>query len=455
MLTEHKPVLGLVPTTDLVLVKAYEIGDLNHEAIHDIQLQIMELLKDMIKQYTQGDSTSVRVDVAEKILVSIHYVMDLYISSLPSFEEQLTCLKSHGIREVYRQGLTHIKTLLAEAKLLFSEVDKNMLNVPSEVYTDTFDKALPEFFKSYDIYFNAQDTMCSIDYPLIFDDASLQGITYIKHYLTVLKIETAFCSLFPTDDITTLLMGYGRKHRIDIINAPINLFELTFNNALFSFLSDATSIKLALSKAQFDSACASMSGLPIIEVPNFIDTAIQKMINFFQISEPLTGYIHSYKTVFVPRIVNALMNNTLSNIVIVKENAQEKLFFEKGIMMADETFREVVEELLGCMDSQEKLAILADKVHSIEDFIDILGADCLFGSEARDAFKILNEMELAVLSLIVFNEDLSTDFHLDPSLLQRKLIECEVPWQSEFLQFMQGLDSKFLKVLEEIILKIS
>ncbi len=438
-----------------MLVKNQVMGDSNHHPIHDIQLQIMELLKALILKYTQGDSSSVRVEVAEKILVSIHYVMDLYMTSHSTSEEQGSILEEKGVNEIFSQGLLHIKELVNETKALFTELDGDILNVPSEVYTDTFDKALPDFFKNYDFYFSAQDIGSSMDYPLVFDDLSMQGISYINHYLKALQLETEFCHMFTSDEISSLLTAYGRKHRIDIVNAPINLFEITFTNAFFTFLSESPHLHLMLPREHFDKVQASLKEMSLDDVKRFMTDAVDGFVRLLNITQPpLIEYIARYKALLIPRILSALENNTLGNIPVIRENPQDRLVLEKAPMMDDEGFRAVVEELLNCMNSQDKLDILSRTIHSVEDFIDILSADCLFGSELRDAFKILSEIELAVLSLVVFNEDYSSDLHLDAELIQTKILECEVLWQQELLKYIQDFDGEELLVLEEMMKKM-
>ena len=46
--------------------------------------------------------------------------------------------------------------------------------------------------------------MASIDYPLAIDDMTIQGVYYLKQYLTYLKIETEFCQMFNQDDLRDL-----------------------------------------------------------------------------------------------------------------------------------------------------------------------------------------------------------------------------------------------------------
>lgn len=50
------------------------------------------------------------------------------------------------------------------------------LDVPVDAYNLTIDESLPVFMNNYNIIFEAQNTMASIDYPLAIDNMQLQGV---------------------------------------------------------------------------------------------------------------------------------------------------------------------------------------------------------------------------------------------------------------------------------------
>lgn len=48
--------------------------------------------------------------------------------------------------------------------------------MPVDAYTLTIDESLPVFMNHYNVIFEAQNTMASIDYPLAIDNMELQGV---------------------------------------------------------------------------------------------------------------------------------------------------------------------------------------------------------------------------------------------------------------------------------------
>lgn len=89
-----------------------------------------------------------------------------------------------------------ITECLAETEILYRETRRKKLSVPLEAYQTSIVEDLPVFFRKYGLVFEAHETMCSMDYPLVFDDMNVQGIFYIKRYLETLDTETGFCRFF-------------------------------------------------------------------------------------------------------------------------------------------------------------------------------------------------------------------------------------------------------------------
>ena len=46
-----------------------------------MQIKISEILKDLIMRYTKGESTSVTVEKAEKLIIGIWYTIDAYMKT--------------------------------------------------------------------------------------------------------------------------------------------------------------------------------------------------------------------------------------------------------------------------------------------------------------------------------------------------------------------------------------
>ncbi len=363
-----------------LLQEGFRVGLIDRQAIYGIQEQVMLLLKDLIIRYTKGESTSIKTETAEELLNSIYYSIDACISSIEDPEAGIALLKSASIKEIYDKGVEVVALVFKEAKQLCQKIVRNKLDVPLEVYNTSVTEDLPEFFEHYSVVFGAHDTSCSTDYPLIFDDMNVRGIFYMKNYLENLDIETQFCRLFCKADIDMTLAAYGRTCRIDYKESPVNLFEVLVNNSIFSAISGNAASKLIITTSQYEIIHRKLTGLDYQQVEDVIKAAVEKVCIDLHIDQPkLAEYIRRYKKDFVLRVLNAVKNNNLNNIVIIsaegKPHNRDNAFIEAE-RLSDESFRLIVQRIMDCTAAADKVSIIISGVRSLEDFIDILNADC-------------------------------------------------------------------------------
>ncbi|PAC32346.1 DUF6179 domain-containing protein [Caldifermentibacillus hisashii] len=57
-------------------------GLLNSQEVYEVQIQLMQILKESIRRYTREESSSISSDVAEEILTSILYAVDAFFVSV-------------------------------------------------------------------------------------------------------------------------------------------------------------------------------------------------------------------------------------------------------------------------------------------------------------------------------------------------------------------------------------
>ncbi len=436
-----------------LIQEGYRAGLIDQVNLDKIQRQIMLLLRDSILNYTSRESSSVKVETAQNILMSILYSIDAWLISIDHPEEQLDLLMATDIDEIYKKGLRLVDSCLAEAKMLYEAIKRSKLDVPIIAYNMTIDEALAGFFEQYDTVFMAQETMASIDYPLLFDDMEIQGIYYIKQYLEKLSIETQFCRYFLQGDIARLLFNYGQVYQIDYKEALINIFEVVLTNAIFSVLSGQGANELSISKYQYKILWERLKELDHQSCSDIINVAIDDLIIELSIDSPdLKEYIKKFAQVLMPRFLSALDYDSLANVIIIDsdERSQLDIVFDVGNRMDDDSFRTVIDNILESTDANAKINIISSSIHSLADFVDILEADCLFEDEFNILFNSLGDLELSILAKIVFIEEI----RIDPSgfSLQKAGTDgLEMYWQVEFTKFLDNLNKERLDSISEYL----
>lgn len=412
------------------------------------QLQIMDILKDLILRYTNGESTSVTVDTAENLYNSLIYAIDVGLKSMNDTEAALHVIKNGSIRQAYENGIARITACLKESKALYVKLKKNRLKVGLEAYDLTIDEGLALFFNKYGIIFNAHHTMASIDYPLLFDDMSVKGVFYINEYIKTLYMEDRFCRRFSNDEIKNVLASYGRIYKIDYTKILNNIFEMVVNAAFFSVLSDDNTITLGMTEEKYQVLVKKLNGVSSSGMDELIDEGIKKVLLNLKIRErKLSAYILKYKGILKTSLALALETGSLKNLALLEDNLSlqgQKTVFIDGERMSDESFTILVEKLTEEQVPEVKVSVIKSEVHSLEDFLDILGGNCFFGDEYDILFSQLSDLELALLAENVFSDEMRDG----PIDLLRAIsfgIITNSEWQEMLVKFLSGLKKERLK----------
>lgn len=444
--------LDIYNYTVSLLEEGLRLEFIEKEKIDDIKDQIMLILKDLIIRYTKGESSSVKTSTAENILKSIFYSLDALTSSFEDPQESLALLQTKKITRLYEQGIQQITAAVIEAKALFKKIKKNRLEVPLELYNAAIDEDIPGFFQNYGIVFNAHDTMCTLDYPLAFDDMKIQGIFYIKQYLEKLDIETQFCHRFNLQDIKQILANCGRIYRINYKKSPINIFELLINNSIFSKLLGNEATKVIISKFESQLLQRRLEKLNTSEINILIDIMRKEIIKDLSFEKPsLIDYIQQYLPILTTRILHTVKNDGLQNLILSdppKNSHDEKIVFVSTDKMRDDSFRFLIQKILTCKNSNEKVELIRSKIFSWVDFTDLLTADCLFDNDFTALYNKLSDLELATLGKMLFLEELRTET-FSKAILQKKV---NIEWQIYFVNFLKKLKKNRLIEVEKYIM---
>lgn len=435
-----------------LLNEAYRTKLLDHDTISRIQLNLMNLLKDLILRYTNGNSTSVAMDTAESLFCSLLYAIDAFALGCRSPEEAVFKLKTGVTEDIYKQGVEQTAKWFAETKALYLKVRKNKLDIMLDSYNLTLNEAIPVFLESYNIIFRAHDGAGSIDYPLVFDDMSIQGVLYIKNYLENFEIETDFCRNFKSDEINKLLQNFGAAMKLNYKIELINVFELVFNNAVLSIMAGKRAGNLSIRADESHTLDKKLSCLSAEGILNEAEQAVEQMITRFRLTDDrMLEYIHRYKPLFEERLVFSAQNHALNSIIITdnEENRRKSsVWLEVGERIKDDEFNALVNKLTVTDNMEDKISHIKTGIKSLYDFLDIMNSDCFFGNEYQELFAGLEESELAVLASLLFHGELRDgSLNLNCIVSQNKTAEYE--WHEYFLEFLKALDADKLNEIQK------
>lgn len=380
-----------------ILQEAYTCGLLYDSDIENIHLRCLEFLACKSERYNCGRSSSIRVEQAESIMKSILYTIGLYLKSLPDADSAVSELKTAIIPEMYENGRRIIRTKLHTAKHLYILVQENKLNTINYTYNATVnDEGIGSFFKLYSPEYEAHEIPASIDYQLCNPVNDLAGVEYIQKYLENLLVENEFCSCFNAEDIHHLLCGYDKGYK-DLL---INIFEHVLTAALGCSLAKRSVFKLDISEEEIQRLYYELLKDDYLSLALKISKASDKVLEELNITKPsLRTYIERSLPKVTISITNAVKTNALGKTLVspINLDLKPKIQFLPGVKMDNKDYRKLINELLICRYSSDKLALIKEKVKSFSDMEDVLLDTDLSEEETTRLFDILGDVEIAAL----------------------------------------------------------
>lgn len=430
-----------------IIKEGVRVGVINEEDLLSMQNQIINILKDLVIKYNLGDSTSIRTDKAADMLNSIYYTIDLFLYNLNNLDECIKILMKNQLEEIYKEGKRIIQDLIEETKELYKHIKYNKLKIPLVIYNSTIYEAIPDFFANYNINYFSHDIMTSIDYPLVFDDMKVKGISYINQYLEKLNIETEICKIYDEVKVNELLESYGDTYNIEYKNSPINIFEIVVNNSILSIMIGYGSKNIIHPEYRKDELLSILLNMNAVELDNFINIAFNKLIDENKIKDyKQIEYLNKYMHTFKIRLLNALENKELNYLFITnqKNNSVKKL--NKSRRLDDKSFRYIINRLKKANGTYEKISIIKKYVNSIEDIIDIFKSDYIIDNEFAEIFKNLSSLELALLGKIVYREELR-----DNNINIFKDDNAEISWIMYYKKHINTLGKEEIEIIKKLI----
>ena len=231
------------------------LAPLTAEEEAQIAQRLMPLLDLQMRRLTQGDSTSLRVEVAEELMASIRFTLQYGClrQSMP-YQALLGC----DLQALFREAQAMLVADLAETQAYYHQLSSRIRVHGSRSLSDTL-RGIGYFFSRYDVRLFAHAIPGDIDYPLCIpvpDD--WLGIRYIQAYLTRLDREDALLSRLDEGRVCNLLFRvqplYGEL--------LINLYEPVAQQVIaLEALGDGITL-LETTRAQGERFYALLAGIP-------------------------------------------------------------------------------------------------------------------------------------------------------------------------------------------------
>lgn len=280
--------------------------------ISNLQIQLLELLRQRVEKYNNFESSSIIADKAKIIMESNIYTIQIALKKYTP-DEGIEKLKNTSIIDLYYDGRKLIDRKISISKLLYRKVLNNLNNINNETYNATIRRGIKGFFKIYDPDFNAKDIKITADYPLYNNlIGKLEGIEFIEKYLEYIYYENEFCNMFSQENIEYLLYNYSH----DYSDLDINIFRIVFIQVIGCILAKENYIELKLTNKGIEKINRCFTGKTKDKIYQLIYNSYQKIkIDKMEISKYVENGIEEIQS----EIYNGFKLGNLDKIFIIEK----------------------------------------------------------------------------------------------------------------------------------------
>ncbi|MGE4353397.1 MAG: DUF6179 domain-containing protein [Oscillospiraceae bacterium] len=292
------------------MTDALEKSGLAPEDWQKLQVRLWALLAERTARYTAGESSSVPLETAQRLMSSLLFTLGVDAGGGP---DGMSSLRNENLSEKYDQGLRTIEKKIEIGKKLWQACLMSCPGIENISLRDTL-KNIGVFWKRYDYRFFAHEIPCDIDYQLCrFVPDRLLGVDYINAYLRHLLIENELLGKFDCKLVIQLLQHYCPDYKGQLIN----LYEPVAVNAIGLTLVNGDVRALRLSETEQDKISGMFEAFPKAKAIDTLQRSADALCKGLQIRDPnARHYLRKTAADLYPRIEAALPGGNIGGIFL-------------------------------------------------------------------------------------------------------------------------------------------
>ena len=276
----------------------------------DYQMEeLLPIVSELAQKYAGYESTSITYEKAQSLMEAVLFCLSEYNSSAKDSLVQ----KDISVKEQYNIGAKLLSEKVENIRKIFNEISFQFEDFGVKCLYDTVQKGIPQFLKWYDIKFCPQNTILTLDYPLLIDCSSLTGADAVYKYIWAIQTEQIFLGKFDRNYVMLVLEKYNSEYRDMIENiCSIVLTDIIGHIAIKKPLNDIDFLYeeyLQLSKI--------FAGKSIPDIENVVKDLIKKIVSqFYENDMDMLEYLCYETNNIAVRIYTANQHEQLSKIFV-------------------------------------------------------------------------------------------------------------------------------------------
>lgn len=175
--------------------------------------ELLPVVSGLTEKYTSKESTSVTYEQARQLMGAVLYC----IGELEG-ENQVAAGEKLSAPKAYQYGYEKTVEKVKQTQWIYNSMILHFNAFGNKNYNDTVTKALPGFFRLYDVRFAPQETIITMDYPTLQPIQDVSGIDAVERYVEYIVLEQRFMGKLPETFVLEVLQQFHEDYQRQFYN---------------------------------------------------------------------------------------------------------------------------------------------------------------------------------------------------------------------------------------------
>lgn len=276
----------------------------------DYQMEeLLPIVSELAQKYAGYESTSITYEKAQSLMEAVLFCLSEYNSSAKDSLVQ----KDISVKEQYNIGAKLLSEKVQNIRKIFNEISFQFEDFGVKCLYDTVQKGIPQFLKWYDIKFCPQNTILTLDYPLLIDCSSLTGADAVYKYIRAIQTEQMFLGKFDRNYVMLVLEKYNFEYR-DMIE---NICSIVLTNIIGHIAIKKPFNDIDFLYGEYLQLSKMFAGKSTPDIENVVKDLIKKIVSqFYENDMDMLEYLCYETNNIAVRIYTANQNEQLSKIFV-------------------------------------------------------------------------------------------------------------------------------------------
>lgn len=178
--------------------------------------ELVPIVGRLAEKYTAFESTSISYEKAEQLMGAVLYcIQETGRAAEENAGQGMKIIAEENrlsAQQAYEIGAGLVEKKAKAALELYHTILPGFNSYENQCLEDTFLNGMPAFFQWYDVKFEPQNTILTLDYPVLKDISRHTGVDKIYDFLQCIRLEQIFLNKFPKQYVRKILMKYDGRY---------------------------------------------------------------------------------------------------------------------------------------------------------------------------------------------------------------------------------------------------